>query len=265
MEEQARRLQIESTDKKSCIKALHDAYDRGLTDTISEMVSTHNKNVRKCEGGLIYDVNLLPDSQIMLYTDSGGLNWCFEKDLSVIEGLLDKRKNPYTTTALPASFIKLLEYFRDEIKSNRGEPVEQLDDVMEELFGGKKETVALRKETVMINEIDEILKDGLFNSGGDPYISVSQYLALDKKYKRPFIQDFTQPQLLAFLYGNKNIMIQVNGNEEYLIYFIVKAGLEWEKAEAPSISQEDRDVAGQYFRMYQGEALKWYFGNATGQ
>ena len=258
MEEQARRLQIESTDKKSCIKALHDAYDRGLTDTISEMVSTHNKNVRKCEGGLIYDVNLLPDSQIMLYTDSGGLNWCFEKDLSVINELLSKYENPYTKTTLPASFIKHLKRYKKEFERGNGEKIDQFDDVMHELFGRKKGLSGLKKQTKKMNALNEILQRGLSNSGGDPYVSVSQFLDLDREYFIPDLQGKTKKQVMNFLYEHKDTMVSFEGNREHLIYFIVKAGLETELSADPDIDRDAREMTSQYARVYNDVTVNYF-------
>lgn len=94
----------------SCIKGLREIYEQGGVSKAVKYIKAQREEKRKCQndsGVIVENIHTIPDSQIIIYTDTQKQNWCFEKE--AIPRLYKTGKNPWTGEQFPVSFMTELE------------------------------------------------------------------------------------------------------------------------------------------------------------
>ena len=103
-------LQLKDPNDQECQKEITELYLEGYGDFIIDYIQQQREKKRGCsntKGILIDNIHSIDDMQIIVYTDSNGYNWCFEKES--VADLLKTKHNPWTNKKLPINFIKDLE------------------------------------------------------------------------------------------------------------------------------------------------------------
>ena len=120
----SRLLKINCKNERKCIKYILDHKDE-----IDYQDITQRRNHKNCNNDTTFgfnDLNEFPKSEIYVYKDLNGLEWCFH--MSELPNLITKQKNPWTNVEIPMKDISKMYSFLNYI------PEYTLEEATTEIF-----------------------------------------------------------------------------------------------------------------------------------